>query len=176
MPAASPLEAIETSVAAEIALVPGLSADAIILAPFADHYTQLEDGTVALDEETLPPGYPGVVLSLNDEDITVVIEDKNLGPREQYVRFRVPVFMAVYATSDGSTLTAARYKAWEIAHAIIARLVNFIPSGAPEPWVIEVDEVLEPGALTPRLIDSMTFAILVRFYARYYVVATTPGT
>lgn len=165
----SPLEAIEVSVAAELALVTGL--ESVSVAPFADAFTFNEDGTVSLNHSTLPDEYPGAILSLNDDDITVVAEDRTIGPRTTFVKYRAPVFIAVYADSDGTTEPAARWAAWKIAHRVIARLVEFIPSGEESPWVIETDERLEPGALTPIVIDPHTFAVLVRFYATYYMVA-----
>lgn len=166
----SPLEAIEVSVAAELLTVTGL--ESVTVAPFADAFSFREDGTVDLNRSTLPAEYPGAILSLNDDDITVTTEDRTLGPVTIFVKYRVPVFVVVYATSDGSAGHTARWKAWEVAHAVIAKLVDFKPSGAPTPWIIEVDERMEPGALTPIVIDPSTFAILNRFYASYYMVAS----
>lgn len=170
MPAASPLEAIETSVAAELVTVPGLLA--VTVAPFADMFpVDPEFGAISLNRTTLPDKYPGAVVSLNDDDITVAIEDRTLGPRTVFNTYRAPVYIAVYAQSDGTTEPAARWKAWEIAHAVIAQLVEFRPTGAPEPWKIEADELMEPGNITPVVIDSTTYAVIVRFYAKYYIVS-----
>jgi hypothetical protein len=169
MPAASPLEAIEVAVATQLATIEDLKS--VTIAPLVDVFPIDDDGYVSISNAILPDAYPGAVLSLNDEDITIEMEDRTIGPSTRSNTYRAPVFVAVYAQSDGTTEKDARWLAWDLAHQVIVSLGGFIPEGAPEPWRIRMDERMEPGAITSILIDANTHAMLVRFYAKYHFVS-----
>lgn len=168
----SPLEVVETGVAAELDAITSLAS--IKIAPFIKPKRIEDDGTatITIDDMTLPDGYPGAVLSLNDEDIAVTVEEWSTTPYVRKLVHRVAVLIAIYAHSDPNDANArpARHVAWEIAHEAIDRLSSYTLTGIPAPWEFDPD-VLAEGPMSSMVIDQSTHLVLLRFYADYYITA-----
>lgn len=146
----SALEAIATS-----AVAAGLTVAEILAG---------EEVTVTQIFERMPSAYPGFVLSLNDDEVQVLQATQLYGGAA--VMYRVPVYIALYATSDGTTEAAARRKVWKIGEAFQRKLMILTPTGGPDGitfWPFE------PDLFEPLLIDAHTHGLLMRFWAKYTI-------
>lgn len=161
----SPLEAIEAAVVAELQLVPGMAAGGVRAVPLslAFRFRHHEDGTVEMAVIEMPYAYPGAIVCVNDQAIETVKVDQQNG--SSVMRYRVPIVVSIYATSDGSVAGAAHRAAWKIAHAAMSRLCVFTPAGMPEGT--QSFGPLRPGNYEAITVDPSTHGIAMRFEAQY---------
>ena len=174
MPAASPLEAIVTSVAEALEDTTGI--ESVTIAPVAEFNVD-EDGTVTLKNVTFPKpnpttgkAYPGAVISVNEHRIPITQKPRTVSPFRNESLFRATVSIAIYATSDGALTTTAQFKAWEVGSAVFIKFNGFMPTGIPEPYRTQADEPMEAFEEVPIVIDGHTHGVMYLFYAKYHHV------
>lgn len=172
MQADSVLEAIETNTVARLLLVEGVKASKACAA--ADMFKPLPqtDGSI-INEPTVPDDYPGTVTSIVDDQIEIVANvNQSLGSAT--FAYRVPVFVALYVTSDGSVAGGSKRLAWKIAEAIQRDLVLFVPDNGPaEKPAGTTLWPLEPAEFESILADETTYGILMKFWAQYQIGVVT---
>jgi hypothetical protein len=167
----SALKAIEDSVVAAMLLVDGMeSADAVPLTESLT-ITELDTGGGEYDVICRPPKkYPGCNISLNDKEIEVIDEDGDQAGGTAFKTYKVPVFIAIYAYSDGAVMNSARYKAWHLAEEAERRLMVCTPSGLPE--FAQMMGPLDSEGAAPLRVDANTHGMLLKVWARYRIMAT----
>ncbi len=165
MTALSALEAIETSIGAQLLLVSGMQSAKAVAINEMPGWPQTDEKETL----TMPDLYPGCIYAVNDDEVELT---GNLRAQNGTARanFRVPVYIAVFANSDGTQYGEARRKAWQMAELIHKQLVVFVPSGFPTN-VFNVD----PSVMTPAkesetlFIDHSTHGMLLKFWAHYQI-------
>jgi hypothetical protein len=161
----SALEAIETSTTATIRTIAGM-ASARPASQFELFKPMKVGEDIELRPNTLPDAYPGAVVSMNEDRVEAIeIGDPSMGCAQ--VVYRVPIFVVLYATSDGTVAGAARRLAWQLSEAIQLRLMVFVP--APLPAYATAMGPLVPGPYVPILADAAMHGVLLEFWAKYMV-------
>ncbi len=165
------LEAIEANTVTHVLTVSGvLSAESV---PTSEMFKPMAgpDGEV-FNVPTQPQAYPGAVISVNEDEVTPW-EETNQSAGSGWFFYRVPVYVAIYATSDGTVAGSARKLAWKIGEAIQRSLVLFTPDGPllkPEGSTLYP---LEPAEFEPIIADATTYGLLMKFWCRYQIGVTS---
>jgi hypothetical protein len=161
----SALEAIETSTVAHAAAIDGIeSAKAV---PIVDLFTQESDGEVKLSYAALPELYPGVTVSINDDEIQLAPDGARPYAGAQSVIYEVPLYVGVFAATAGMSLGSARRAAWAATEAVIKALKTFSPTGFPDGT--QGFGPLKPSSIEPVTIDETLHGMIVKFWARYQI-------
>ncbi len=160
----SALDLIQTGTVSQIALIPGISSSKAV-----PPYELFKPMPAAAAEEvltvTLPDAYPGAVVSLNEDLISVVEVHQQLGGA--WAIYRVPVYVALYATSDGTVAGEARRLVWSLGESVQRTLMAFSPS-VPGITVWP----LVPERIEQILVDANTHGLLMEFWAKYQLQGT----
>ena len=167
----SPLRAIQESTLAAILAIDDVTS-AIAVPPWRLFKPPPPVGEmIEVKPDSMPPSYPGAVLSLWEEH---VVPDGE--PQQQYgqivVIYKVPVTVCFYATSDGSDLHEARFRALKIAQAAHITLPLFTPTGFPANSA--AFGPLGPGSWWTIPMDPSRGGVMLDFTARYQVAASLP--
>jgi len=165
------MESIEANTVARLLTVSGInSAKAVPPAEMFTPHPTKENFSLP----TMPDSYPGCVVSLNDDETEPASIPGNDGAIKQRfgaaaMCWRVPVYVALYATSDGTTQTGARFLAWQLSELVIKSLMKFRPADASTQAAGTSMWPLEPEKIEPILVDANTHGMLMKFGAIYQI-------
>jgi len=112
----------------------------------------------------MPTAYPGAIVSLDDMAVEIAGVNQTAGAAQ--VTYKVPVYVAIYAISDGTVLNAARLSAWQFSEAVQRMLMLFVPN-APVAGVTYWP--LKPEAVEPIIADANTHGVVIRLWAEYQI-------
>ncbi len=159
----SALELILAGVVAQIATVPGVTSAKAV--PASQLFDKPAKEGMDVRVATLPPSYPGAVVSVNEDEIHV--EDVRQSGSTSVVLYRVAVYAAIYATSDGTVEAAAQKLVWQIGQAVDLAMMIFVP------YVPNVaTRQLEPAGFEPIVVDPTMYGLLMKWWARYQLVSS----
>jgi len=166
----SALEIIETATVAEVALVDDVRD--VRAVPLLELFIATPDSKVeggfkfTINTTSLPRKYSGATVSV-DEDRVELVSSQQFASSSNVI-YRVPVFIAAYARSNGAVTGSARRKAWALGEDILRRLLKFTPAGFTDP---DRAFMFKPGAFEPIIVDPHTHGLLMQFFAEYEIKA-----
>jgi hypothetical protein len=167
MPITSALQAVQDSTVAAIASIAGIEVATAV--PIVDLFTMSADGDeIEIDRNYLPERYPGATVSVNEDEMTAV--DVKVMSGTTSIMYSAPVYVGIFVSTDGAVIGEARRLAWKFGDAVIRTLAVMTPSGMPPG--AQAFGPLVPKALQSLPIDSANYAVFVKAWAQFRIVAT----
>ena len=154
--------AIVESAVAALLTVPGMESAKIVPLTRAFEFRERDDGSFVLDHHEMPDRLPGAVVAINEGGIERHTLNQST---DLQISYRVPLVIAIYASSDGNTLMSAHHIAWRLTEQSILVLGKTMPSGFP--GGMQGMAHFEPGDFAPIEMDDTNHGMALHVFAVY---------
>jgi hypothetical protein len=129
-------------------------------------FTKDKDGSPKLNaQEVLPESYPGATVAV-DDDFLEAERQQDIAQKQRAI-FRVPVWVCIFTTSDGTVdgeaLEAVR-QLWQDVTLRVMKVHPYVPPGT-------MMRALKPVAMDRLMNDATTFGVLMKFSAEFALSA-----